>query len=103
MPRIIVLFNLKPDVDEATYEAWARGTDAPTVNALGSVVSFSVHRARGLLGSEGKPPYRYVEVLDISDMDTLLSEISVPPMTEISKAFQTYADNPVFIVTEDLA
>ncbi|MCY3996077.1 MAG: hypothetical protein OXF07_08045 [Rhodobacter sp.] len=103
MPRIIVLFNLKPDVDEADYEAWARGTDAPTVKALGSVISFSVHRARGLLGSEEKSPYQYVEVLDVSDMDTLFSEISVPPMTEISAAFQAYADNPIFIVTEYLA
>ena len=48
--RIIVLFNLKPGVDRTEYEAWARSADIPAVNALGSVGSFTVHRATGLFG-----------------------------------------------------
>ena len=48
--RIICLFNLKEGASAADYEAWARGTDIPGVNALGSVAVFTVHRATGLLG-----------------------------------------------------
>lgn len=54
--RIIVLFNLKPGVDAAAYEAWARSTDIPGVRALKSVDDFQVYRATGLFGSDAKPP-----------------------------------------------
>lgn len=102
MPRIVVLFNLKEGVSAADYEAWARGSDAPTVNALPSVTSFTVHRSTGLLGG-GEAPYQYVEVLDFTGMDALLADISAPPMPEIAAAFQGFAEAPLFIVTEDLA
>lgn len=102
MTRVIVLFNLKAGVDPAKYEAWARGTDAPTVNGLPSVAGFTVHRATGLLGG-GASPYAYVEVLDVTDMDALTADISAPPMTEIAAAFQSFADDPKFIITEEVA
>ena len=66
--RIIVLFNLKDGVDPAAYEAWARGSDIPAVNALGSVIRFTVHKSLGLFGSGEAAPYQYVEVIDIADM-----------------------------------
>ena len=46
--RIICLFNLKPGVDVSEYEAWAKTRDIPTVNGLGSVTSFTVHKATGV-------------------------------------------------------
>ena len=49
--RIICLFNLKEGASAEAYEAWARGTDIPGVNALGSVRAFTVHRATGLFGN----------------------------------------------------
>jgi hypothetical protein len=102
MPRIIVLFNLKEGVDPAEYEAWARESDAPTVNALASVAAFTVHRATGLLGG-GAAPYEYVEVLDVRDMDGLMADISTETMQAISARFQTFAEDPKFVLTEDLA
>jgi elongation factor Ts len=41
--------------------------------------------------------------LGVDDMDALTADISAPPMTEIAAAFQTFADDPKFIVTEDVA
>ena len=102
MTRIVVLFNLREGVDPEAYEAWARGTDAPTVTALGSVASFTVHRATGLLGG-GAAPYAYVEILDVADMDGLMADIGSETMQAISAAFQGFADNPQFIVTEPVA
>ena len=100
--RIVVLFNLKPGADAAAYEAWARGTDIPGVNALGSVAKFTVHRATGLFGSDAKPPYDYVEIIDIHAMDPFVADVSNPDFQKVAAAFGDFADNPQFILTEDL-
>ena len=100
--RIIVLMNLKDSVDPATYEAWARGDDIPAVNALSSVRSFSVHKATGLFGSDATPPYQYVEVIDIHGMDGFVADISTEEFQKMAAPFQDFADNPQFILTEDL-
>lgn len=100
--RIIVLFNLKPGVDPAAYEAWAKQIDIPGCNALGSVERFSVHRATGLFGSDAPSPYQYVEVIDITAMDPFVAEISTEAFQKVSAAFGDYADAPQFILTQDL-
>lgn len=100
--RIICLFNLKPGASRTDYEAWARGTDIPGVNALASVRGFTVHRATGLFGSDAKPPYDYVEVIDIHGMDGFVADVSNPEFQKVAAAFGDFADNPQFILTEDL-
>ena len=100
--KIIVLFNLKPGVSISDYETWARTRDIPEVNALSSVTSFSVHRATGLFGSDAASPYQYIEIIDIPAMDLFVAEISTPEFQAMAAPFQDYADNPQFILTEDL-
>ena len=100
--RIVCLFNLKPGVDAAEYEAWARGTDLPGVKALASVERFTVHRATGLFGSDAKSPYDYVEVIDIHGMDPFVADVSDPEFQKVAAKFGEFADNPQFILTEDL-
>lgn len=99
---IICLFNLKPDADPAAYEKWAREADIPTVNALGSVDAFTVHRATGLFGSDAPPPYQYVEIIDIKTMDGFVGDISTEAFQAAAAPFQSFADNPQFILTDDL-
>jgi hypothetical protein len=100
--RIIVLFNLKPGVDRAAYEAWARSTDLPIVNALGSVERFTVHATTSLLGSDAPPPYQFVEIIDVADMALFGEETASATMTRVAGEFQQWAD-PVFMLTEDIA
>jgi hypothetical protein len=100
--RLIALFNLKPGIDRAAYEAWARSTDLPTVNALPSIDKFEVFRATGVLGSDAAPPYAYVEILDIADMDRFGADCATEAMTKIAAAFQEMAD-VTFLTTEQLA
>jgi hypothetical protein len=101
--RIVVLFNLKSGVDVAAYEAWARDTDIPGANALGSVDKFTVHRATGLFGSDAPSPYQYVEILDIKGMEPFLADVTTSDFQEtIAAQFAGFADNPQFILTEDL-
>lgn len=100
--RIICLFNLKPGASREAYEAWARGTDIPGVNALESVKTFTVHRATGLFGSDAPSPYDYIEVIDINGMDAFVADVSNPAFQAVAAGFGEFTDNPVFILTEDL-
>ncbi|NJS14810.1 MAG: REDY-like protein HapK [Sphingopyxis sp.] len=100
--RIVCLFNLKEGASAAAYEAWAQGTDIPGVNALGSVREFTVHRATGVFGSDAKPPYDYVEVIDIHGMDAFVADVTDPEFQKVAAAFGEFTDNPCFILTEDL-
>jgi hypothetical protein len=100
--RIIVLFKLKAGVDVAAYEQWATQIDRPGVNALASVDNFTVHRATGLFGSDAPAPYDYIEVIDIKTMDGFVGDISTEAFQAAAAPFREFADNPQFILTEDL-
>jgi hypothetical protein len=100
--RIVVIFNLKAGVSAADYENWAKTADIPGVNKLGSVDGFSVHKATGLFGSDEASPYQYIEILDINGMDEFVADISTEEFQAMAAPFQEFADNPQFILTEDL-
>ncbi|HEX7855471.1 MAG TPA: REDY-like protein HapK [Sphingobium sp.] len=98
MIRIIVLVNLKAGKTPADYERWAVTTDLPTVNALKSVDSFTLFQSTGLLGSDAKPPYDYIEIIDIADMDLFGQEVSTEAMGRIAAEFNEWS-TPTFITT----
>lgn len=101
--RIICLFNLKDGVSVAEYEDWAKTRDIPTVNGLGSVTSFTVHKATGVFGDDSaKPHFEYIEVIDITGMDAFVGDISTDAFQAAAAPFQGFADAPQFILTEDL-
>lgn len=100
--KIVVLFNLQADADVSAYEKWARETDLPIVNKLGSVEKFEVFRTTGTLAGDASP-YQYIEVLDVSSVDALLADAGSDLMQKVAAEFQAFADNPTFILTENLA
>ena len=100
MTTIFVLFNLKQGADRVEYEAWAKSTDIPVVNRLASVASFDVNRASRLLMGEGTPPFEYLEVIRVADMERFGAEIGTKSMQGIAERFQSFAEKPIFIVTE---
>lgn len=100
--RIIALFNLKPGISAADYEAWAKSKDIPTVNGLKSVDEFAVFKSTGLLGSEAKPPYAYVEIIDVNDMGQFGADVSTEAMQAIAGEFQAMADDLAFVLTDKL-
>ena len=87
--RILVLFNLKPGKSVGDYEEWARTVDIPGVNGLSSVDEFSVFRCGKTLFTEQDPPYQYVEVLDVADMERFGEEAASERMQAIAAEFQT--------------
>jgi len=102
MSHIVVLFNLKPGTDVAAYEAWAKSTDLPTVRGLKSIAGFDVFRTTGLLGSDAKPPYAYVETIAVKDMGLFGEEVSTATMQKVAGEFQAFADNPMFILMDKI-
>ncbi|EJL34007.1 REDY-like protein HapK [Novosphingobium sp. AP12] len=98
---IFALFNLKPGVSVEAYEAWAKESDLPTVNALPSIASFRVFRTTGVLGSDAPPPFGYIEVLDVKDMEQFGADVSAAAMQEVAAAFQGMVE-VTFLTTEEL-
>ncbi len=101
MARIFVLFNLKQDADEAAYRAWAEATDLPVVRALPSIAAFDVFTVTGLLGSDAAPPYRFIEVIDVADMEQFGRDVANETMQRVAAEFAAFAD-PVFLMTKPL-
>jgi hypothetical protein len=102
MTRIIVLFNLKPGVQPAVYEEWAKRVDLAIVNRLPSIAGFEVFKSASLLGSTAAPPYQYIEILDVNDMATFGADIATATMQRVAAEFATFAD-ATFILTEPVS
>lgn len=100
--RIVALFNLKRGLTAGDYERWAKRVDIPTVNGLKSIDKFEVFRSVGLLASDARPPYQYVEIIDVADMDEFGKDVSTAAMQKIAGEFQAMTDDLVFILTEKL-
>ena len=99
--RVIAVFNLKPGISPDEYLTFAKEQDLPTVNALPSIDSFRVFRSTGLLFSEDAPPFQYIEIIDINDMDRFGQDASTEAMQVIAAQFQALAD-VTFITTEEI-
>ena len=102
MTTLIVMFNLKNPAAEAEYEAWARHTDLPVVRGMDSVNAFRSVRTHALLGSDGAPPYRYVEIIDINDFERFGAALAADDMQKVAAEFNRFAKDPVFMVGTDL-
>lgn len=102
MATIIVLFNLKEGVQKSDYEDWAKNTDLKIVRGLKSINSFDVFQSQSVLGSDMKPPYEYVEVLEVNNMGVFGEETSSVEMASVAAQFQELADNPIFMMTKNI-
>jgi hypothetical protein len=102
MTTIIVLFNLKENVAINQYEKWAKETDLPTAGALPSVEQFDLLKTEGLIMSDEQPPYEYIEILKINDMEQFGKDVSSEVMQKVAGEFQSFADKPLFILTSKI-
>jgi hypothetical protein len=99
MSTLIVLFNLRSDADADAYENWAKTTDLPIVRGLSAVDSFEVYRNVSLFGSDEAAPYQYVEIIEINNLERFGEEVSADTMRKVAGEFQTFADNPTFMLS----
>lgn len=102
MSYLVVLFNLKAGASPDAYEAWARSTDIPTVRGLKSNAGFDVFKTLSVRGSDKTPPYQYVELISIADMDQFGVDVVTDTMRKVAGEFREFADGPMFIVAEKI-
>jgi len=100
---MIVLFNLKDGQSAKDYERWARETDVPTGKGLPSVEDFRVYRVSDLLGSEARPPYGYVQVIDVSDLGRLGEEVGAEEVRAVAREFEGFVEGAIFFLTQRFA
>lgn len=99
---LIVLFNLKPEINEAKYLQWAKESDIPAVNKLSSILSFEVFKGISILGQDKPPLWDYFEVIHISSEDDFLNDIKSEQMQIIIKQFKAFTENSIFILTKKI-
>ena len=68
---MIVLVNLQDGVAPEEYERWLAERYVPAILELPSVDEWRGYRVGGLAGTGREPPYRYVVVVEINDMEQL--------------------------------
>jgi len=102
MPKLIVLFNLQKGAKKREYEKWVKTTDLPTVRNLSSIDDFRLYKMKSVMGADGKPPYQYCEIIEINDMEKFGSDIGTRKMKKVAKEFQAFADNPIFIMSDEI-
>lgn len=103
MAALVVLFNLKNSASQEDYEKWAQTTDVPTASSMSSVDSFKVFKLGTIMGTDNTSPFQYCEVLEINDMTKLGEEVTSETMQKVAAQFQEFADNPTFIISEQIA
>lgn len=103
MAALVVLFDLKDQEARDAYEKWAQTTDVPTVKGLDSIDDFKVYRMNSIMGSSEKPPFQYCEVIDINNMEALGPELETETMKRVAAEFQSFAHNPVFMISDQIA
>ncbi len=103
MAALVVLFNLKDEESKEVYEKWAKNIDVPTASKMTSVDAFKVFRLGNIMGTQTPSPYQYCEVLEINDMGKLTEEVNSETMKNVAAQFQDFADNPTFIISEQIA
>ena len=72
------------------------------MRALPSVDGFEVQRVSGLYGSDADAPYDYVEIIDINSPPQFAKDVATDTMDKVAAEFQGFADNPTFMLTENM-
>ena len=103
MAALVVLFNLKDSASQEAYEKWAKTTDVPAASSMSCVDSFKVFKLGTIMGTDNISPFQYCEVLEINDMTKLGEEVTSKTMQKVAAEFQEFADNPMFIISEQIA
>lgn len=88
--RVFFLNRLRPDADAAEYERWVREVDYPLARGLPTIARYEVTRLEGHLQEDGAPPYDYLEVIDITDLDDYRGSLDPNASDEIRRFFEQW-------------
>jgi hypothetical protein len=86
--RVVFFLNkLNEAVSSQDYERWVREVDYPTAKSISSILDYKVARIEGLLEGDDKPPYDYVERVEITDLESYRRDLAEPKMDAFKEAW----------------
>jgi hypothetical protein len=95
--RVFFLNRLHDDADPEEYEAWIRRVDYPIARAQGAITSYTVTRIEGTLSGDGRSPYDYLEVIEITDLDAYRALGELPDFQQLLQEWSGYVAEAVMI------
>ncbi len=95
--RVFFLNRLREGVDADEYEAWIRRVDYPVARAQGAITSYTVTRIEGTLDGSGEAPYDYLEVIEVTDLESYRALGSLPEFEQLLKDWSQYVAEAVMI------
>jgi hypothetical protein len=96
--RVFFMNTLKDGVDRGDYEAWVRRVDYPVARKQESIKSYVVTRLEGMLNNDGAPPYHYLEVIEVTDLDAYRAGMDGNPEFEtLLEEWATYVADSVMV------
>ena len=95
--RVFFLNRLREGVDADEYESWIRRVDYPVARAQGAITSYTVTRIDGTLAGSGESPYDYLEVIEITDLESYRALGSLPEFEQLLKDWSQYVAEAVMI------
>ena len=94
---VFFLNRLHDGADPAEYEEWIRRVDYPIARAQGAITSYTVARIEGTLSGEGKSPYDYLEVIEVSDLEAYRALGDLPEFEQLLQEWSQYVAEAVMI------
>jgi len=95
--RVFFLNRLRDSVDPQEYEDWIRRVDYPIVRAQGAIESYTVTRIEGTLSGEGESPYDYLEVIEITDLESYRALGALSEFRQLLQEWSHYVAEAVMI------
>ena len=95
--RVFFLNRLREGAEPAEYEAWIRRVDYPVARAQGAITSYTVTRIEGMLSGEGDSPYDYLEVIEVTDLESYRALGELPEFQQLLQEWSQYVAEAVMI------
>jgi REDY-like protein HapK len=103
--RVFFLNRLREGADPADYERWVREVDYPLARRLPTIRSYVVTRLDGLVDGDGEPPYDYLEVVEITELEAYrlsLSPGSSPELQAFGEEWSSFVGESLAVYGEVL-
>lgn len=100
--RVFFLNKLRDGVSPADYERWVREFEYPFARGIPSIKSYLVTRLDESLEGDEKPPYDFVEVVEVIDLEAYKADLSTdkPEIQAFDEQWLKYVGKAVAVYGE---
>lgn len=103
MIRLTVMYNLRPDLDEAEFLKWRMTEHQESNMSTPGVIRSTFSRVEEGYPRDVKPPYRFMTTADWPDMETFHAAFYDPEYQEgLKEALKISGGDYVFLISEIL-